>query len=61
MPTRKTERPVTLKASPDQLRGWERAAKRAGLSRHAWAKLVLDVASGASNMPEQVARLKSPE
>lgn len=55
--TRDTERPVTLKASPAQVKAWERAAKRANMSRQAWCKAVLDVAAGASDLPEHLSRV----
>ena len=48
--TAKNIRPVTLKASPAQVRAWENAAVDAGMSRQGWAMAILDAASGLSKL-----------
>lgn len=50
--------PVTLKASRDQVVGWEAAADAAGMSRQAWCKAILDSAAGVSALPDQLKKAR---
>ncbi len=50
-------RPVTLKATDEQVDAWEGAAVEAGMSRQAWCKAVLDAACGLSKLPRHIARV----
>lgn len=47
---------VALRVSPDRIPYYDMAAEKACLSRHAWMRTLLDVASGYSALPEQISR-----
>ena len=61
MPTRDDTKAVTLKASAEQVSAWEAAAAKAKMSRQAWCKVILDIASGNSTLPGHVQRVEPAE
>lgn len=48
---------MSIKVSDEAVEAYERAAERAGMSRHRWLCTVLDAASGRSDLPDQLARV----
>lgn len=49
--------PFSFRVTGDARKAYERAAEAAGLSVSEWVRLVLDAASGASELPEQLTRV----
>lgn len=49
--------PFSLRVSERSAQAYRKAAEKAGLSISEWARLVLDSASGASALPEQLTRV----
>ena len=47
---------ITLRASDFSLEAYERAAKAARMSRHAWMRTVLNITAGISELPAQLSR-----
>ncbi len=51
-----TPKLVTLKGAPADVAAWERCAAQAGMSRHAWALAMLNIAAGISPLPAHALR-----
>ena len=49
--------PFAIRLTPEALACYKQAAERVGMSVSEWARLVLDSASGSSELPEQLARV----
>lgn len=49
--------PVSIRVSRESREAYDRAAMAAGLSRTEWIRLVLDAASGQSDLPSQMMRI----
>lgn len=57
MPTKDATVTLTLKCDEHQREAYDIAAEEAGMSRQAWAKAILDAASGYSRLPEHLRRV----
>lgn len=49
--------PFSVRVSERSMKAYKKAADEAGLSVSEWARLVLDAAVGASELPEQLTRV----
>lgn len=49
---------MSFKLPESHLKAYDRAAEAAGMSRSEWVRLILDAASGVSDLPAQMARIK---
>lgn len=50
---------ITIKASDEEAEAWKGAAERSAMSRHAWLKLMVNIACGRSSIADFVRRVKA--
>lgn len=51
------ETTISIRAVEAERDAYEKAAKAACMSRHAWMKMILNAASGVSDLPNQMMRV----
>lgn len=56
--TAEPEQPVTIKATEPERDAWQVAADACHMSRHAWARAVLNAAAGEILLARQLSKVK---